>query len=384
MLFASRLPVRALAHPVGIAAVWLAAALALALRLDAGDPWWRAAALGAAFVAAGLVTITPRPRLTVNAQAAVVVAAVLLVPPELVALVALAQAFVLVGQREPWRRLVVGSAGTGLAALAADGLAGAVVRTPGLDGDGRLLAAGGAAVVAYAALSYVLVAGAALRRDALASNAAVAAFSTLGIACAGFWETNPWLLATLIAPVALGIREVRVPLLRRDAELDEKTGLFDARSFDDALRQELTRDRPFAVLMADLDHLRRINKTRGRVVGDEALRAVVRTLRAEVRSVDVPCSLGGEEFAVLLPGTDREAAAEVAERIRRAVSAVKLAPRMRVTLSIGVAAYPADGETAGDILEAADRALYTAKDTGRNRVVVAGEAPPAAAVVAVA
>jgi diguanylate cyclase (GGDEF)-like protein len=66
------------------------------------------------------------------------------------------------------------------------------------------------------------------------------------------------------------------------------------------------------------------------------------------------------------------------------VSAVKLAPRMRVTLSIGVAAYPADGETAGDILEAADRALYTAKDTGRNRVVVAGEAPPAAAVVAVA
>jgi diguanylate cyclase (GGDEF)-like protein/PAS domain S-box-containing protein len=177
--------------------------------------------------------------------------------------------------------------------------------------------------------------------------------------------------------------------LAEEAVRDPLTGLHNRRHLDRALRADLA-SRPrtgrLAVLVVDVDHFKTVNDRFGHAAGDRVLTAVADTLTGAVREGDTAARLGGEEFVLVLPGAGRAQALERAERVRRAVAAVRHpvdGGGVGVTVSIGVAVCPADGTTAAALLEAADRALYTAKETGRDRVVAAGAAPVAVPVPAV-
>jgi len=163
-------------------------------------------------------------------------------------------------------------------------------------------------------------------------------------------------------------------LVQRQAVTDDLTGLANRRRFLSALEREIGRSRrsgsPLAVVLADLDHFKKVNDTWGHDVGDEALRTFAATLRATVRDIDLPVRLGGEEFAVLLPDTDLEGASQLADRVRAAVEAAVIRTaeaNVRVTASFGVASFPAT--SAETLLSNADRRLYEAKRLGKNRVM---------------
>jgi diguanylate cyclase (GGDEF)-like protein/putative nucleotidyltransferase with HDIG domain len=165
---------------------------------------------------------------------------------------------------------------------------------------------------------------------------------------------------------------------------DWLTGLRNHGFFYERLDEEFERaqryGRPFAVIIADLDHFRTVNETHGHGSGDAVLRAVGDVLRAELREVDVACRLGGEEFAIITPETDVEGAVNAAERIRRATQSAPLSAIGTMTVSLGVAVYPVHGENRDQLVSSAEDALAAAKRGGRNRVSVCGDAtPPAAA-----
>ena len=149
--------------------------------------------------------------------------------------------------------------------------------------------------------------------------------AALGVAVAGLWTGNPWLVPFALAPLLVVQRSLSVPMLEEEARVDAKTGLFNARHFNTALEGEFGRAqrfvRPLAVLMADLDLLREVNNNYGHLAGDAVLQEVAQVLRDEPRDYDVPARFGGEEFAILLPETGVEEAAEIAERIRGSVAA---------------------------------------------------------------
>jgi diguanylate cyclase (GGDEF)-like protein len=165
------------------------------------------------------------------------------------------------------------------------------------------------------------------------------------------------------------------------ATLDRKTGLFNHGYFQNRLVEEIERAERYktdlSLMMLDLDHFKRINDTHGHIVGDEVLISVARTLREQIRTFDIPARFGGEEFMVILPETDGGSALIVAERLRKAV--VKLSfksakTRFSVTTSIGVASFIHATSLTDDLfIEQADRALYHAKEKGRNRIVSYGE-----------
>ncbi len=170
-----------------------------------------------------------------------------------------------------------------------------------------------------------------------------------------------------------------VAALQGQASTDGRTGLANSRTFDTAVEGALkarSSGEPLAVLMLDVDHFKAFNDRHGHPAGDEALRALAGVLRSCVREHDLAARYGGEEFAVMLPGLDATGGASVAERIRSRVEStiIQLAPGMtdKVTISIGVAAYPADAPDRVELLRIADAALYAAKKRGRNRVVVTG------------
>lgn len=186
------------------------------------------------------------------------------------------------------------------------------------------------------------------------------------------------LLALRTLATTLAEARVRVDLVSRlehMSRVDSLTALGNRRAFDEALPEELARagrtGLPLSLVMIDVDHFKAFNDQHGHLAGDEALADVARVLSGTARTEDRACRVGGEEFALLLPGADEASAAEVAERVRRGVEdmACRFGP---VTVSLGVAAWDADrhGEGGGAGLRAtADARLYAAKARGRNRVV---------------
>lgn len=158
------------------------------------------------------------------------------------------------------------------------------------------------------------------------------------------------------------------------AAYDPLTGLLNRREFLRALGAELVRaqraSEPLAVIIADLDHFKRVNDNHGHLVGDQVLVCVAGDLARSVRPFDVVARLGGEEFAVVLPRTDRHGATLVAERIRSLVSLTTCGSLPAVTVSCGVAAYPQDADSLRDLVKRADDAMYAAKRAGRNRVQI--------------
>jgi diguanylate cyclase (GGDEF)-like protein len=171
--------------------------------------------------------------------------------------------------------------------------------------------------------------------------------------------------------------------LERLSTSDALTGLHNRRYLTQRLSEELVRSYrhkgSFSVLMGDVDEFKKYNDTFGHPAGDEVLKKVASILLSSTRSVDCTARYGGEEFAVLLTGTSGDMAAEVAERIRARVEGQEF-PGRRITISIGIAEFPADGQTADEVISCADEALYAAKRAGRNRVVRAGEDDKKAAV----
>lgn len=164
-----------------------------------------------------------------------------------------------------------------------------------------------------------------------------------------------------------------VARLRYAAECDGLTGLLNRGGFDTALADELALAHgsgSFALMVVDLDFFKKINDSFGHVAGDAVLVRVAAVLRNATREGDVVARYGGEEFVVIMPGVPAAAAERVADGIRATVAASTAIPA--ITCSIGVAVYPEHGLTGQQVLIAADEALYEAKESGRNQVVVVG------------
>jgi diguanylate cyclase (GGDEF)-like protein len=187
-------------------------------------------------------------------------------------------------------------------------------------------------------------------------------------------------VVTLAEQLGLGISNINLrEMLRRQSTVDELTGLYNRRYFDEACRHELYRSErkrtPFALVMIDLDHFKRMNDSYGHDAGDLVLREVAHCVHAGIRSSDIACRYGGEELVLLMPECDADAGSHCADTIRRAIAALELHYRdlalPPVTASFGVAAWPAHGGDMEALLKAADRALYASKRAGRDRVSVA-------------
>ncbi|HJW26580.1 MAG TPA: diguanylate cyclase [Rhodocyclaceae bacterium] len=165
--------------------------------------------------------------------------------------------------------------------------------------------------------------------------------------------------------------------LKEQAIRDGLTGLYNRRYLDETLERELARAQrdhlPLCMVLLDIDHFKQLNDTYGHQSGDDALRAVAEALHHHVRAEDIACRYGGEEFLILMPHINLPVAAERAEGWRRVIEALRLdsdGREIRLTASLGVAAYPQHGHSADELTACADLALYAAKHRGRNQVVV--------------
>ncbi|MBI5497444.1 MAG: GGDEF domain-containing protein [Deltaproteobacteria bacterium] len=185
------------------------------------------------------------------------------------------------------------------------------------------------------------------------------------------------LLTTAVVLIGARLGVVRAMEEREvQATTDVLTGLANRRAMNDALRRLAAAGTRFAVVAADLDHFKRLNDTYGHEVGDQCLKAFAGVLREACRTHDLPCRPGGEEFTLVLPGSDMAGGQAVAERIQRLLAAACERRGMAFTTSLGVAACAGEGEQAADVLRRADAALYAAKAAGRDRIVVDGTPAP--------
>jgi diguanylate cyclase (GGDEF)-like protein len=192
-------------------------------------------------------------------------------------------------------------------------------------------------------------------------------------------ESGGWLVGH--AAIALANAQ-RHRTVEQQALVDGLTGLANRRLCTAALEKELARaarfGEPLALVLTDIDDFKRINDQWGHPTGDEVLKVFAETLQSSVREIDLAGRWGGEEFALLLPGTDLHGGYELAERVRRRLVRRKFigpdGERIRITASFGVAAFPEAG-TQDQLVAASDGALYEAKRSGKNRVAVAGSLP---------
>lgn len=177
--------------------------------------------------------------------------------------------------------------------------------------------------------------------------------------------------------LALEIKKVRLyETVQQLAIMDGLTKVYVRRYFLERYYEEIKRSKrhrfKLSFIMVDIDHFKRYNDTYGHLLGDVALQEVAEILKNSIRRVDLVCRYGGEEFAMLLPETDKAGAQLVAERIRWAAESHSFSAYgqlSNVTVSLGVATFPEDATSPDELIDRADEALYRAKQTGRNRVV---------------
>jgi two-component system, cell cycle response regulator len=234
-----------------------------------------------------------------------------------------------------------------------------------------------------------------LRRDAKTSSVPVILISALADTNhivegldrgANDYITKPVVIPILTARIEALLRasalvkslEVQKELLAKLAAFDDLTGLYNRRSLFHAFETELARcqryRRGVSILMVDIDRFKTVNDVHGHRAGDEVLRQVADSLVGSLRTIDVVCRYGGEEFCVVLPETQIDGALRAAERVRGAIEARPFSipgiGPLRVTVSVGVASWAPDGASAvpPDLLAVADAALLEAKRAGRNSV----------------
>ncbi|WP_460404757.1 GGDEF domain-containing protein [Actinophytocola sediminis] len=257
------------------------------------------------------------------------------------------------------------------------------------------LAALVAAAVVYRLVNYSLVVAAILGtnldrpvRSALGTaddQLMLAGAVGLGGGVAVVMTAQPWLTPMLVLTVLALHMGLLVPQFRDASRNDSKTGLFNAGFWAKLVADEVDHarrlDGTMAVLVIDLDHFKRVNDRYGHLAGDVVLRAVSAAIRDSVRTHDIVGRYGGEEFAVTMPGLTATGVLPAAERIRAAITDLRVtvtdldgAERVvgGLTASIGAAVFPEHGTDRTTLLLAADAALYEAKDAGRDRTRLAG------------
>jgi len=190
----------------------------------------------------------------------------------------------------------------------------------------------------------------------------------------GYTEDEKRYLEIIAGFASVAIENAR---LYKTATIDKKTRLYNHGFFQNRIMEEIERAERYhtdlALILLDLDHFKKINDTYGHLKGDEVLIKVAETIKKQVRTFDIPARFGGEEFTVLLPETDENCSYVVAERLRKSIEDLKFSNSkgtFNITASLGVSNFIHSVNMTEDILiEQADRALYQAKEKGRNRVV---------------
>jgi diguanylate cyclase (GGDEF)-like protein len=198
---------------------------------------------------------------------------------------------------------------------------------------------------------------------------------------------QPWLVVLALPPMFSLARGALVTELEQAASTDSKTGLLNALAWHQVAKREIARSerlaKPGAVLLIDLDHFKVVNDTHGHLIGDAVLAAVAQSITSELRDYDAVGRFGGEEFVAILPDVDVPTAIAISDRVRRRIAGLLLSnldgasmvssitAEHSLTASIGLAHYPAHGTDIESLLHAADTALYVAKRSGRNKVVLA-------------
>ncbi len=164
------------------------------------------------------------------------------------------------------------------------------------------------------------------------------------------------------------------------ARIDEITGLFNRRHFDESIQREIDRHSRhgsmLSLVVLDLDNFKSYNDLMGHVVGDKLLKRIGRSVKEALRNIDLAFRYGGDEFAIILPHTSAEDAFSAAERVRERIADEVTGEQVLVTASLGLASWPSDGLSSDDIIDVADRALYYAKQTGGNRTCVVSQMLP--------
>lgn len=167
---------------------------------------------------------------------------------------------------------------------------------------------------------------------------------------------------------------LRTQQLEKLASIDDLTQIYNRRKFFELANYELERTtrypRPLSVMMIDVDHFKKINDQFGHQVGDSTLQLLSKTIFDAIRTTDIFGRIGGEEFALVLPETPKQAANDFAERIRLKIADTSFPGVEKITISLGVTEYYSD-DTEDSVFNRADVALYAAKESGRNKVVSA-------------
>jgi len=174
-------------------------------------------------------------------------------------------------------------------------------------------------------------------------------------------------------------RSKRVEVYMEVANLDELTGIYNLRYLRERLREELDRaiktSRYLVVSFIDIDQFGKVNDSLGHPAGDQVLKRIAEIIKENIRFSDILARYGGEEFIVILEETNQEDAYQVMERVRKAVESEKYKYKdrelnIKVTVSIGISSYPKNGGADQELIEKADKALYKAKESGRNKVLI--------------
>jgi diguanylate cyclase (GGDEF)-like protein/putative nucleotidyltransferase with HDIG domain len=392
-----RLPRNARIYFLLVAITAAAVTIPFVGRLQSTHHWTAFLILASAAATARLFVVRTPADQAYHTDIVFLIPAALILPPELLVLVAVVQMVPeWLKMRYRWYLQTFNIFDYLLSAMAAWGIGRVVLLEHAGISNGalRLSIAGVAACLVFVAVNHTLLAvmlrlarGFSFRETGLFDAEYVATdlvLAALGVAVYAFWNSNPWLVPFALTPLFLIHRSLSVPALQAEARVDPKTGLFNARHFAVALSEEIGRaqrfERPMSLIMADLDLLRDINNSYGHLAGDAVLKGIAEVFRAQLRHYDVPARFGGEEFSILLPETPPGQALEIAERIRRAVAQRTFdvetsSEPIRATVSIGVAGYPKDGTDANELIHQADLAVYRAKLQGRNRVLGASSEP---------